>query len=95
MDNSDKPQISRSLHYVLDNGVAIRCRAAVVVEDFPSSEKGYVNLKVWLDRNDVRSDIDALELNKSSVLPDRKVKTPGTWHWPRECSHLKNFKKED
>lgn len=98
VDNSEHPQIGRTLHFVIYNGLHIRCRPALVVEDFsfaPNRRKGYVNLRVATDgANDIQGP-DEPFIWKTAVLPDRETKTPGTWHWPRECAHAKDIQKED
>lgn len=87
----DRAQVGRILHYVLDNGVGLHCRPALVVEDFPSSKKpGYVNLKVSLDgsNDDPRTDHPSGTIWKTAVAPNHSAKVKGTWHWPRECEKL-------
>lgn len=98
VDNSEHPQIGRTLHFVIDNGLHVRCRIAFVVEDFsfaPNRQKGYVNLKYLTDGLNDNPDGDLGVVWKTAVLPDRETKTPGTWHWPRECAHVKEIQKED
>lgn len=48
--NVDEAQVGRVLHFVVDNGHGLRCRPALVVEDWPEQGKpGYVNLIVFPD----------------------------------------------
>lgn len=92
--NVDQAQVSRNLHYVLDNGVSTRCRPAMVVENWPgSSPPGLVNLVVFPDgSNDGRGFLSAsqfiLPIWKTSVPPNHAIKANRTWHWPRECDHM-------
>lgn len=83
----NEAQVSRLLHYVLSNG---RCRPALVVHSYTKEPvpPGFVNLKVFLDVSDVRTD-NELERLIVGVLPNHASKEPGSWHWPRECTHTK------
>lgn len=48
--NVDQAQVARNLHFVIDNGHGLKCRPAMVVEDWPDSGRtGYVNLVVFPD----------------------------------------------
>lgn len=52
--NVDVAQVGRILHFVIENGWGLKCRPAIVVEDWPGQGKpGYVNLVVYTDgKND-------------------------------------------
>ncbi len=101
---TDDLLISRVLHYVIEVKGKLKCRAALVVEDWGGGEK--VNLVVFPDgSNDEKYGIDnhihsgpsgptsganvpLLSRWETSVLPNHDEKAAGTWHWPRECSRL-------
>lgn len=46
----DKAEVSRSLHFVIENIQGIRCRPGIVVEDYPElRQPGLVDLAVFTD----------------------------------------------
>lgn len=93
--------VSRILHFVVAVKGELRCRPAMVVEDF-GGRSNTVNLQVFTDgSNDGPYGTDdhghghhdkanlPLSLRwETSVLMNNLVRAQGTWHWPRLCKTL-------
>lgn len=82
--------VGRVLHFVIENRHGIRCRPAVVVEDWPESGKpGYVNLQVFTDgSNDGHYGLDDHEHGMSIGPRTEKANETLSTRW--ETSVLPN-----
>jgi len=95
---TDHAQVGRILHFVISDEIAIdsiikdghviaqsissvKCCPAIVVAI--NGPIGCVNLSVFSDGEGV---VDW----EQAVWPNHLIKKWRTWHWPRECSNLKD-----
>lgn len=93
--NNDEITIARTVHFVIEQHGRLRCRPAVVVEDWPESGRpGYVNIQVFTDNtNDMpygaANGYSGIQW-ETSVLPNHAFRAHRSWHWPRECQEMQN-----
>jgi hypothetical protein len=84
-DELDQAQVGRILHFVLYDGYNLYCRPAIVVGE--QITPGAVDLVIFAVDD---SNVSGLT---HGVTPNHKTKLFQTWHWPRECKHLKDGKR--
>lgn len=75
--NVDEAQVARVLHYVV-NG---KCKPAIVENSY-LEEPGRLDLVVF-------NLFDTLYTE--NVFPNHLRRVNKTWHWPRECIHIKEI----